>query len=151
MVSWYWKIAFLPKFWSAQWPFCQPLPFLPFPRQNLHRAQMHLWYKDPWLGWSSLVCRMLMSFFSIKDLVNLALSWQGSWRHLTLDTQLLQVLIQWSKMILPLADCMMMLLLQSLKILLPRKILPVREYRNAPALVLYFIGHSTCGFYLLST
>ena len=90
--------------------------------------------------WPSWMWRSLIFFFQWA-VVDWALSSHVSHRNLTPATQLSQVLIWWSKMILPLEDLTTMLFQRSHDTLFSCENMHVREKRFAPALEQNFTGH----------
>ena len=94
-------------------------------------------------GCPSSMCRSLM-FFLYENVADCALTLCVSWRNSTPVTQPSKVLIQGSRMMLPLVLLTTVLLWWSLEILLPCKCFHIRENRFAPALGQNFIGHRVC-------
>ena len=91
-------------------------------------------------GWPSSIWRSLI-FFLWRVLADCALSLVVFCRNLTPATQPSWVMIQWSKMILPLEDSTTMLCWWLFEILFPWKSSNVREYRFALTLRQNFTGH----------
>ena len=101
-------------------------------------------------GCLSSMCRSLMIFLQ-GVVADCAHSSCISHRHLTPATQPSGVLIQQSRMILPLIELTTMLFWGSLEILFPSKSLHIRENMSSPALGQNFMGHRMCTHLVRST
>ena len=101
-------------------------------------------------GCLSSTSRLLMFFLhgAVADCSHFVMFFQ---RNLTLATQPSQVLIQSSRMILPLVELTTILLWWSLDILFPCESLHIRKNRIAPALGQNLTGHRMCIHSVLST